>query len=66
MDAVTPAFLFLAACGLAIGLAFTLLDIKTYGRPLALDAVQGGETAGTVVVSLGGGPEGVAARPMST
>jgi putative MFS transporter len=66
IDAVTPAFLFLAACGLAIGLAFTLLGIETHGRPLALDAPQGGKTAGTVVVSLGGEPEGVAARPTPT
>jgi putative MFS transporter len=66
IEAVTPAFLFLAACGLAIGLAFTLLGIETHGRPLALDEPQGGETAGTVVVSLGGEPEGVAARPTPT
>lgn len=37
MDAVMPAFLFLAACGLAIGLAFTLLGIETHGKPLALE-----------------------------
>ena len=37
MDAVTPAFLFLAACGLAIGLAFSLLGVETHGRPLALE-----------------------------
>lgn len=36
MDAVTPAFLFLAACGLAIGLAFTLLGVETHGKPLTL------------------------------
>ncbi|HEX9522913.1 MAG TPA: MFS transporter [Reyranella sp.] len=36
MDAVTPAFLFLAACGLAIGLAFSLLGVETHGKPLAL------------------------------
>ncbi|MCA1458281.1 MFS transporter [Bradyrhizobium sp. BRP22] len=66
IDAVTPAFLFLAACGLAIGLAFTLLGIETHGRPLALDAPQGDETAGTVVVSLSGEPESVVARPTPT
>ncbi|HLM10745.1 MAG TPA: MFS transporter [Reyranella sp.] len=36
MDAVTPAFLFLAGCGLAIGLAFTLLGVETHGKPLTL------------------------------
>ena len=36
IEAVMPAFLFLAACGLAIGLAFTLLGIETHGKPLAL------------------------------
>jgi putative MFS transporter len=38
IDAVTPAFLFLAACGLAIGLAFSLLGIETHGKPLALES----------------------------
>jgi putative MFS transporter len=37
MDAVTPAFLFLAGCGLAIGLAFSLLGVETHGRQLALE-----------------------------
>lgn len=36
IDAVTPAFLFLAACGVAIGLAFSLLGIETHGKPLTL------------------------------
>jgi putative MFS transporter len=36
IEAVTPAFLFLAACGVAIGIAFTVLGIETHGRPLAL------------------------------
>jgi MFS transporter, putative metabolite:H+ symporter len=40
LDAVAPAFLFLAACGLAIGLAFTLLGIETHGKPLVLDKSQ--------------------------
>jgi len=35
-DAVTPAFLFLAACGLAVALAFTLVPIETHGKPLRL------------------------------
>lgn len=38
IDAVTPAFLFLAACGLAIGLAFSLLGVETHGKPLALES----------------------------
>jgi putative MFS transporter len=37
IEAVAPAFLFLAACGLAIGLAFTLLGVETHGKPLALE-----------------------------
>jgi len=37
IEAVTPAFLFLAGCGLAIGLAFTLLGVETHGKPLALE-----------------------------
>jgi putative MFS transporter len=36
IDAVMPAFLFLAACGLAIGLAFSLLGVETHGKALAL------------------------------
>jgi putative MFS transporter len=38
IDAVTPAFLFLAACGLAIGVAFSLLGVETHGKPLAIEA----------------------------
>ncbi|MGH6741079.1 MAG: hypothetical protein ACREDY_19000 [Bradyrhizobium sp.] len=34
---MTPTFLFLAACGLAIGLAITLLGVETHGKPLALE-----------------------------
>lgn len=34
--AVLPAFLFLAACALATGLAFTFVRIETHRRPLAL------------------------------
>jgi MFS transporter, putative metabolite:H+ symporter len=40
VEAVTPAFLFLAACGLAIGLAFTLLGVETHGKPLALQKTE--------------------------
>lgn len=43
IDAVTPAFLFLAACGLAIGLAFTFLGVETHGRPLTLEDSSGRE-----------------------
>jgi MFS transporter, putative metabolite:H+ symporter len=63
IDAVTPAFLFLAACGLAIGLAFTFLGVETHGRPLALEVPQPADNAGTVAVHLGREAEGVAARP---
>jgi putative MFS transporter len=38
MDAVFPAFMFLAACGLATGLAFTFLAPETHGRPIPQDA----------------------------
>jgi putative MFS transporter len=37
IEAVMPAFLFLAACGLAVGLAFTLFGVETHGKPLALE-----------------------------
>ena len=40
VEAVTPAFLFLAACGLAIGLAFTLLGVETHGKPWALQKTE--------------------------
>ena len=35
-DAVMPAFLFLAGCGLLTGLCFTLTALETHGRPLVL------------------------------
>jgi MFS transporter, putative metabolite:H+ symporter len=63
IDAVMPAFLFLGACGLAIGLAFTFLGVETHGRPLALDVPQPAESAATIAVRLGRETEGVAARP---
>jgi putative MFS transporter len=66
IDAVTPAFLFLAACGVVIGLAFTLLGVETHGRPLALEAQPDVETAGTEAISLRCEPEAVAARPRPT
>jgi putative MFS transporter len=37
IEAVMPAFLFLAACGLALGLAFTLLGVETHGKPLTME-----------------------------
>jgi putative MFS transporter len=43
VEAVTPAFLFLAVCGLAIGFAFSLLGSETHGKPLAL--AGGGDRA---------------------
>jgi putative MFS transporter len=63
IDAVTPAFLFLAACGLAIGLAFSWLGVETHGRPLALETPQPAENAGPVAVHLRREGGGVAARP---
>src|ERR1700751_2975368 len=58
IEAVTPAFLFLAACGLAIGLAFSLLGVETHGKPLALerDEVASTEPAAS------GEPAALAAR----
>jgi MFS transporter, putative metabolite:H+ symporter len=41
VEAVMPAFLFLAACGLALGLAFTLLGVETHGKPLTLEGRAG-------------------------
>jgi len=35
-DAVMPAFLFLAGCGFAVAIAFTLVPIETHGTPLRL------------------------------
>jgi putative MFS transporter len=43
--AIMPAFLFLAACGLAIGIAFSLLGVETHGKPLALSEGAGQSTA---------------------
>jgi MFS transporter, putative metabolite:H+ symporter len=63
IDAVMPAFLFLAACGLAIGLAFTFLGFETHGQPLALEIPQPGDNGGTVAVHLGREAEAVAADP---
>ncbi len=36
LAAVTPAFLFLAGCGLAVGLTYSLLGIETNKKPLGL------------------------------
>lgn len=35
-DAIRPAFIFLAVCALAAGIAFTLFRVETHGRPLSL------------------------------
>lgn len=40
-DAVTPAFLFLAACMLVVGLACTFLGPETAGKPMSLNADVG-------------------------
>lgn len=50
LDAVTPAFLFLAGCGLAIGLAFSLLGVETHGKQLALDEDHRAEPFGNAPV----------------
>ena len=41
--AVTPAFLFLAGCGLALGLACAFLGFETHGRPLSLTEAPAAE-----------------------
>lgn len=72
IDAVTPAFLFLAGCGLAIGLAFTLFGVETHGRPLALEAAGQGTASpsadglGTFDVELGRKGDAVAAHPTAS
>jgi len=72
IDAVTPAFLFLAGCGLAIGLAFTLFGVETHGRPLALEAAGQGTASpsadglGTFAVELGRKGDAVAAHPTAS
>ncbi|WJR79929.1 MFS transporter [Bradyrhizobium sp. NP1] len=72
IDAVTPAFLFLAGCGLAIGLAFSLLGVETHGRPLAMEGDERPspahikESTGTGERGRIGEAEAVAARaPLS-
>jgi MFS transporter, putative metabolite:H+ symporter len=40
-DAVLPAFLFLAGCGLAVGLAFVFVPIETHGKPLTIGFAKG-------------------------
>jgi MFS transporter, putative metabolite:H+ symporter len=46
-DAVMPAFMFLAACGIAVALAFTFVPIETHGKPLSLaDEPSTGPTLG--------------------
>ena len=36
-QATTPAFLFLAACCLLVGLSYSFLGVETHRRPLAVD-----------------------------
>ncbi|TWT10811.1 MFS transporter [Reyranella sp. CPCC 100927] len=44
-EAVTPAFLFLAGCGLLLGLAFTFLGVETHGKALALTEADPGQAS---------------------
>jgi len=55
MDAVFPAFMFLAACGLATGLAFTFLAPETHGKPIPQDAEEASGASRTAVASGAGG-----------
>jgi putative MFS transporter len=52
--AVFPAFMFLAFCGLAIGLAFTFLARETHGKVVPQDA----ETSAAVAVPVATAPGG--------
>jgi MFS transporter, putative metabolite:H+ symporter len=57
IEAVTPAFLFLAACGVSIGLAFSLLGVETHRKPLTLEgseAVQPGRDEAIAVPKQAG------------
>ena len=51
MDAVLPAFMFLAACGLATGLAFTFLAPETHGKPIPQDADPAATAGGGAAAS---------------
>lgn len=44
LAAVTPAFLFLAGCGLVVGLTYSLLGIETNKKPLGLSEEMEAET----------------------
>ena len=50
IDAVTPAFLFLACCGLAVGVAFSLFGVETHGKPLPLAAEPDASPQGSLSV----------------
>lgn len=52
-DAVLPAFLFLGACSLAVGLAFSFLGLETHGRPLALDHEEQGAPSDALEAAQG-------------
>ena len=45
-DAVLPGFLFLAACALVAGLAFTFIGVETHGKALSLTDVVESKAAG--------------------
>ncbi len=47
--AVPGAFIFLAACSLAVGIAATLFRVEMHGRPLSLRSVPEAEPAGVAV-----------------
>ena len=51
MDAVLPAFMFLAVCGLATGLAFTFLAPETHGKPIPQDADPAATAGGGAAAS---------------
>jgi len=51
--AVFPAFMFLACCGLAIGLAFTFLGDETHGKAVPQDAEAGAAVAVPVTTTPG-------------
>ncbi|HYZ42242.1 MAG TPA: hypothetical protein VE687_16710, partial [Stellaceae bacterium] len=52
--AVFPAFMFLACCGLVIGLAFTFLARETHGKAVPQDAEASAPVAVPVATTFGG------------
>ena len=53
--AVFPAFMFLACCGLAVGLAFTFLAHETHGKAVPQDAEQASGGAALGITAPGAG-----------